>query len=503
MKCLNLAILVQMMSKDAEHIFPAYEAQLSDRAEYLRFNLKEFMTLKDFIINLTHYVSYNVLNDFAYSYCIPQISKEFDLLKITDKSVLNIELKSERTDKLVRQLERNHYYLKSLAKEKIFVFCYIANTKEFLKFDGVNVDVSSLDEVATIIKLLSTERAITGSYDNLFAPKKYLISPFNTPDRFLSGEYFLTDQQEEIKYKIIDSINKKCSNEFQFYRILGESGTGKTLLLYDIAKELAKNYKVCVIHCGLPNEGFEYLIDKLDNLVLLTIKASMLYIANNPVDILIFDESHRIYVPQLNYVNKLAEERNWGVIYGMDPEQTLSRNEEQARIYDRIDELPLKGKYVLSKKIRTNKEIAEFIRILGNLNWQRTVRAFSNIIVMPAYSYDQAKKILSYFIDSGYTYISFTMSKYYYDPLDKLAFNKNTHEVIGQEFDKVVMVLDKKFFYGNDGHLHNSAHPNPNYLFGKLLFQGLTRTREKLALIVIDNFELFGKIINAIKPYGD
>ena len=95
------------------------------------------------------------------------------------------------------------------------------------------------------------------------------------------------------------------------------------------------------------------------------------------------------------------------------------------------------------------------------------------------------------------------MSKYYCDPLDKLAFNKNTHEVIGQEFDKVVMVIDKKFFYGDTGRLYNSIHPNPDYLFGKLLFQGLTRTREKVALIVIENFELFSKLINAIKPYGD
>lgn len=503
MKCLNLAVLVQMAEKDAEDIFPIYEAQLSGRTEYIKFNAKEFVTLKDFVVSLTHYVSYSDLNDFAYSYYIPQISKEFDLLKITDKSVLNIELKSERTDKFIRQLKRNHYYLKGLAKEKIFVFSYIANTKEFFSFDGVNINVSSLKEVTAVIKLLSLENAVTGSYDSLFTPKKYLISPFNTPDRFLSGEYFLTDQQEEIKHKIVDFIDEKCSNECRFYRILGEAGTGKTLLLYDIAKELTKNYKVCVIHCGLSNEGFEYLVNKLHNPVLLTIKASMLYITRNPVDILIFDESHRIYVSQLDYINKLADEYNWNVIYGIDPEQTLSRNEEQARIYDRIDELPLKGKYVLSKKIRTNKEIAEFIRILGNLNWQRTVRVFSNVIVMPAYSYDQAKKILDYFIDGGYTYISFTMSKYYCDPLDKLAFNKNTHEVIGQEFDKVVMVIDKKFFYGDNGRLYNSIHPNPDYLFGKLLFQGLTRTREKVALIVIENFELFSKLINAIKPYGD
>ena len=503
MKCLNLAVLVQMAERDAENLFPIYEAQLSSRTEYIRFNAKESATLKDFVASLSHYVNYRELDDFAYSYCIPQISKEFDLLKITDKSVLNIELKSERTDKFKIQLQRNHYYLNALGKEKIYIFCYIANTRELFRFDGVNINVSSLEEVIVVIKLLNSENVVTGAYDGLFTPKKYLISPFNTPERFLSGEYFLTDQQEEIKHKIIDAIDKNRSNECQFFRVLGEAGTGKTLLLYDIAKELAKNYKVCVIHCGLPNEGFVYLADTLQNPILLTIKAAMSYITCNSVDILILDEAHRIYVPQLDYVNKLANEHNWSIVYGMDPEQTLSRNEEQARIYDRVDELSLKGKYVLSKKIRTNREIAEFIRILGNLNWQRTVRAFSNVIVMPAYSYEQAKKFLSYFIDGGYTYISFTMSKYYCDPLDKLAFNKNTHEVIGQEFDKVVMVLDKKFFYGDNGHLYNSAHPNPNYLFGKLLFQGLTRTREKLALVVIDNFELFSKIINAIKPYGD
>lgn len=127
MKCLNLAVLVQMSIEDAEQVFPAYEAHLSDRTECIRFNAKEYKALKYFVDSLNNYVGHSELNDFAYSYCIPQISKEFDLLKITDKSVLNIELKSEKTDKVARQLERNHYYLKSLAKEKIYIFSYIAN----------------------------------------------------------------------------------------------------------------------------------------------------------------------------------------------------------------------------------------------------------------------------------------------------------------------------------------------------------------------------------------
>ena len=140
---------------------------------------------------------------------------------------------------------------------------------------------------------------------------------------------------------------------------------------------------------------------------------------------------------------------------------------------------------------------------MGNLNWQRTVGKFSNVVVVPAYSYEQADKLIFYFQNEGYTYISYTMSRYYSDPLDQLAYNKNTHEVIGQEFDKVLMVLDDKFYYGENNHLMNSEHPNPNYVFGKLLFQGLTRTREKLALIVINNFDLFKKIVSAITPYGE
>lgn len=43
-------------------------------------------------------------NDFYIGYTIPQIGKEFDLLRFTDKSILNIELKRQITSKIKYQL---------------------------------------------------------------------------------------------------------------------------------------------------------------------------------------------------------------------------------------------------------------------------------------------------------------------------------------------------------------------------------------------------------------
>ena len=71
--------------------------------------------------------------------------------------------------------------------------------------------------------------------------------------------------------------------------------------------------------------------------------------------------------------------------------------------------------------------------------------------------------------------------------------NLTTHKVIGQEFDNVLMILNSFFEY--DGNrLKSREHPNPDYIFVQLLYQGLTRTRNKLKLIVTKK-ELLNKIL--------
>ena len=76
----------------------------------------------------------------------------------------------------------------------------------------------------------------------------------------------------------------------------------------------------------------------------------------------------------------------------------------------------------------------------------------------------------------------------------------DTHHVIGQEFDKVVMLLDSSFYYDENGTLQGIPHPNPDYLYPNLFYQGVTRAREQLALIIVNAPELFRQVASIISP---
>ncbi len=68
-------------------------------------------------------------------------------------------------------------------------------------------------------------------------------------------------------------------------------------------------------------------------------------------------------------------------------------------------------------------------------------------------------------------------------------------EVIGQEFDYVLVVIDNNFRYDANGDLTAREHPNPEYLFPRLFYQNISRAREKLCIVVLNNQELFKKLL--------
>ena len=79
-----------------------------------------------------------------------------------------------------------------------------------------------------------------------------------------------------------------------------------------------------------------------------------------------------------------------------------------------------------------------------------------------------------------------------------VRFGDPMKKMIGQEFDNVIFSMDDNFRYSEDGHLQGKEHPNPDYKFYKLWYQGVSRAREKLCILVIGNQELFSSIL-AIK----
>ena len=193
---------------------------------------------------------------------IDQIGKEFDLLRFGSNYSINIEIKDEldpltKEDKILKQLRKNHYYLKSLGRD-LRMFTYVENDGfyEYL-LDSDSIEKTTTSAVASCIRSNRVDYSIDPSKE--FIPSNYLVSPFNSTSRFLNGEYFLTSAQQQIKNDIFSEIE---DTPFMYFTISANAGTGKTLLMYDIAKDMIQQDKnIIIIHCGMLNGGHATLRD--------------------------------------------------------------------------------------------------------------------------------------------------------------------------------------------------------------------------------------------------
>ena len=92
-------------------------------------------------------------------------------------------------------------------------------------------------------------------------------------------------------------------------------------------------------------------------------------------------------------------------------------------------------------------------------------------------------------------YTPSNLTKFQYE--DYLIDNEDsTHAIIGQEFDKVAAVIDEYFYYDNNGQLLTKN--SQCYSQSQMLFQILTRTREDLYLVVINNSAMLKRCLEII-----
>lgn len=73
----------------------------------------------------------------------------------------------------------------------------------------------------------------------------------------------------------------------------------------------------------------------------------------------------------------------------------------------------------------------------------------------------------------------------------------DSNEVVGQDFQKVVMILNSSFYY-QDGELKGKEIEGIKYPIVKMLYQGLTRARENIILIITDK-ELLVNLLSIFK----
>ena len=496
MEFTNLLSILESKNNLSEELFKKY-------LEYLNVNLEDNETedLLKLIEKLSQeYQNSDIFDGYYIGYQIPQISKEFDLLRITNNSVINIELKSGASNESIKnQLIENKYYLKSLGRDKLYNITYKSlEGKIYILTD--NGELEELD-VTNLVKLLKLEPPSKEDLDLLFDPSEFLVSPINNTDKFIRGEYFLTGRQKEFKNSIIKIVKESGHGSCA---ISGKAGTGKTLLVYDIAKEITLDQKkVLIVHCGNLSEGHKKLRDNHE-IDLISIKSFTEIRINSDYKLIIFDEAQRIHFQQLDMILKHKEKFNY--LFSYDPTQILSSKDGKygsrtaSELYKNI-----KNHFELSEHIRTNKEMASFIKRLVDKKDNKSTREYKDITIQYFENVETAEDFIKKYQSHGWTYISYTPKMHgqggsYQKYNINSIFSQTAHEVIGQEFDNVVVIVGKNFSYNSNGILSydRSEDTSLPYLPHKMLFQAITRVRKKLKIIIINNPDILERCIEIL-----
>ena len=316
-KSINLALLAKagFLSLDD---FRKYEKMLSGRPFINHLGERE----RDSIHTLVTYLNeldIKAFDKFYYSYSIPKIGKEFDLLKFGKKMILSIELKSENVgfERIKNQLILNKRYLKYLGKP-LKLYTFVMDEKAFYELTSDNKLVK-VNKEKVINDIISLENEEEIDVDKLFHACDYLVSPINEVDKFLNNRYFLTTHQDFIKKTIFQNLNQK------YFKIAGEAGTGKTLLLYDLAKELSLNYSVRIVSLDNLTSNIQKIDLYFENIVISNIND----LENVKEDYLLIDDCQRLKVDEFKKIISL----NKKLVFFIDAKQVFT----QTQISQRID----------------------------------------------------------------------------------------------------------------------------------------------------------------------
>lgn len=440
----------------------------------------------------------SVFDCFFLGYSIPQIGKEFDLLRFGQNYLINIELKHKSTkEKIKRQLTRNKYYLSFLAKN-VFFFTYVVNEEKLYSL-GEDGDIAEVDMTELYSKLSEQKIEDINDIDNLFDPTNYLVSPFNSTKKFMEENYFLTNQQEEIKSKVLALIGNAGSI---FISVTGTAGTGKTLLVYDIAKEMKnRDSKVLILHCARLNDG-QIMLNEDWNWTICQTKDG-LQVDFSQYDLVIVDEAQRIKSAQFETIVEKIKKTQRRCIFSYDQNQCLHRSEIIANISQKIETIALDSSFKLTDKIRTNKEISSFIRRLLDNKRNERDQQYSNIKLCYCSKRSEAKRFLRHLHDHGWKvpqYTPGTITAFQYEEYQVVG-EDSAHAIIGQEYDNVVAVIDECFCYNSEGRLSIKGHGG-YYSQRQMLFQILTRTRKKLYIVIINNEDMLKRCLDILHPHA-
>lgn len=483
MNTLNLYLLSRVSD---ERTFSAYERLLCAREEEKRYHSHEILSLRALVDHLTAAgASVGNLDGFVFSYTISHISKEFDLLRLSQsrRAILNIELKSEDIgqERIKAQLLQNRYYLGHLSG-RIFSYTYVLSTDTLYRLNAHDYLVKA--DFPGLVRDLSCadlSDPVQENFEQYFRAADYLISPIAEPGRFLAGQYFLTNQQREFRGEILSCIRQSGPGA-HFYGIGGSAGTGKTILLYDLAMHLSRRRQVLILHCGALSEGHRTIDERCRNIRILPVRD---FLSAEDLPALTGQEAPRaVLADEVSRLSPLLFSRLSErlralavpclLFYDADPIWIRTAGDNQCCA--QIAALTRRN-WTFSGNIRVSSDIVSFLHYLFDRRsvspgWQ--IPDCVHLLSSP--SRGQTRLLLDYCSRRHYIHI-----------------RPGKGMIPSPEHDNVLLVLDRHFFYDERGVLNERGAGDTAL---RLLYETISRSREQLAIIVEDNPALFAALVH-------
>ena len=441
---MNLYLLTRA---EDDRNFSMLAGELSGEERHKNYSRHEVNSLRSLVAHLVPELSSRSesgsewipsLDGFFFSYTIAHISKEFDLLKISG--------------------DGNRGYM----------------------------HVCGMGELAEILCKPAFAEYVEKDLDQFFRAADYLISPVDAPYKFLQGSYFLTNQQFEFKRRILDVLSEEKKDPPSLITVTGSTGTGKTLLLFDLALELSKKKKVLILLGGKLQAGHRILDERLKKV---WIRSADEFDSDEDWSYILVDEGNRISADAFDRLSVYIRSQNVPCIIAYDPRR-MKGWEGQEDMQQRIGELdPIRLEF--TGNIRINRPIYAFLRALFNRRERISAANSDCIDILYAENMESAGAILDYYAGKGYHKIRLPGAV-----SDKKG-GLMEDDIVGLEIERVAILLDDRFYYDDDNRLQARGESGEEAL--TLLYEGISRTREKLCLLVTGDEKLLSQIMSIRK----
>ena len=490
MKPINIYALTRVTNPSS---LQRLERQMSKRGRCLKIKEWEIQGIRALSEHLNEVVDDSDALCFYYSFVMPKLGKEFDLLRVSEDAVVNIELKSGGVsdETIKKQLLQNRYYLATLGKT-IHSYTFVSNQNRLVRLSNSNRLVDT--DWQELAGVLSRQKdCYTGPIEELFKEDKYLISPLTDPGRFLRQEYFLTSQQNDIKRQILKNI-RQGGPVFQGFT--GLPGTGKTILLYDIAMQLSWKEKVCIFHYGSHAEELEHLDSRLKRIDFYYCEAGERIAVREKYVAIFVDEGHRISKEALDDILGYAREWEVPVIFSYDCEDAISPYERKQDGTFLIEGIPNYIRYHLTNRIRVNSELSSFIRCVMHVIKGNHRPDYPSVSLAYANYDKEAEILLRSYESDGYIYIRDELLKHVEVNTGR---EMEAAAATCKEFDKVVMLIDDSFYYDEEGYLRFRTPGQVEDARVRNLFHGLSRAKEGVAIVVWNNEAVFETLLSIVQ----